>query len=369
MSAGDDTAYMARAIELAKKGWYTARPNPRVGCVIVRAGQVVGEGWHHRAGGPHAEVVALKAAGEAARGATAYVSLEPCNHHGRTPPCADALMTAGIERVVYGLADPHRVAAGGLGKLQTAGIAVDGPVLEQQALALNPGFVKRCQTGIPRVTLKLAASMDGRSAMASGESQWITGPAARRDVQRLRAENAAIITGIGTVLEDNPSLTVREPQPGLGVDDLADMQPLRVIVDSRLRTTEGLNILQPPGGVLVATAQSEGHVSGAELCSLPDDGGKVDLQALLLELGRREYSDVLVEAGGKLAGVFLQQGLVDELIIYMAPKLLGSDGMPMAVLPFEAMSEALALEITDIRAVGKDWRITAKPGGGTCSQA
>jgi len=337
--------------------------------VIVRAGDVVGEGWHHRAGGPHAEIVALEQAGEDARGATAYVSLEPCNHHGRTPPCAEALITAGVERVVYGLADPHRVASGGIGKLEAAGITVDGPVLEQEARALNPGFVKRCQTGLPRVTLKLAASMDGRSAMASGESQWITGPAARSDVQRLRAENAAIITGIGTVLEDNPSLNVRESQPGLSVEELAELQPLRVIVDSRLRTTEALKILQPPGEVLIATAQSDGSVRGAEVCSLPDENGKVDLPALLLELGRREYSDVLIEAGGRLAGVFLEQGLVDELIIYMAPKLLGSDAMPMAVLPFSAMSQALALEITDIRAVGKDWRMTATPGGDTCSQA
>ncbi len=369
MTAAVDAGHMAKAIQLAKKGWYTARPNPRVGCVIVCADEVVGEGWHHRAGGPHAEVVALNDAGDYARGATVYVSLEPCNHHGSTPPCAEALIAAGIARVVYGLADPHRVASGGIGKLEAAGITVDGPVLEQDARALNPGFVKRCQTGLPRVTLKLAASMDGRSAMASGESQWITGPAARSDVQRLRAENAAIITGIGTVLEDNPSLNVRESQPGLSVDELAELQPLRVIVDSRLRTTEGLNILQPPGEVLVATAQSEGSVSGAELCSLPNEEGKVDLQALLLELGRREYSDVLVEAGGKLAGVFLQQGLVDELIVYMAPKLMGSAAMPMAELPFEAMSEALNLEITDIRAVGKDWRITAIPGGDKCSQA
>jgi len=369
MTTAADSGHMARAIQLAKKGWYTARPNPRVGCVIVLAGEVVGEGWHQRAGGPHAEIVALSEAGEDARGATAYVSLEPCNHHGRTPPCAEALITAGIARVVYGLADPHRVASGGIGKLEAAGITVNGPLLEQEARAINPGFVKRCQTGLPRVTLKLAASIDGRSAMASGESQWITGPAARSDVQRLRAENAAIITGIGTVLEDNPSLNVRETQAGLSSEELAEMQPLRVIVDSRLRITEGLNILQPPGAALVATAQSEGSVKGAEVCSLPDDSGKVDLLALLKELGRREYSDVLVEAGGKLAGVFLQQGLVDELIIYMAPKLLGSDGMPMAVLPFSAMSEALALEITDIRAVGNDWRITATPGGETCSQA
>ena len=369
MTAAADTGYMARAIQLAKKGWYTARPNPRVGCVIVRAGEVVGEGWHHRAGGPHAEVVALNDAGSDARGATAYISLEPCNHHGRTPPCADALIAAGVVRVVYGLADPHRIASGGIGKLEMAGITVEGPVLESEARALNLGFVKRCQTGMPRVTLKLAASIDGRSAMASGESQWITGPAARRDVQRLRAENAAIITGIGTVLEDNPSLNVRETQSGLSVDELAEMQPLRVIVDSELRTTEGLNILEPPGDVLIATAQRESGVKGAEVCSLPNENGKVDLQALLLELGRREYSDVFVEAGGKLAGVFLEQGLVDELIIYMAPKLLGSDAMPMAVLPFSAMSEALALEITDIRAVGNDWRITATPGGKTCLQA
>lgn len=369
MTTVADLDYMARAIRLAKKGWYTARPNPRVGCVIVRDGEVVGEGWHQRAGGPHAEVVALKQAGSLARGATAYVSLEPCNHQGRTPPCSGALIDAGIERVVYGLADPHLLASGGVERLKAAGICVEGPLLEAEALALNAGFVQRCKTGLPRVTLKLAASMDGRSAMANGESQWITGPAARSDVQRLRAENAAIITGIGTVLKDDPSMTVRETQPGFAEDQLVEMQPLRVIVDSRLRIRPGLKIFQPPGEVMVATAQLEGRVEGAEVCSFPDGEGKVDLRALLLALGNREYNDVMVEAGGKLAGVFLQQGLVDEVVMYMAPKLMGSEARPMAVLPLSAMSEALALEITDIRAVGKDWRITAKLGGGECLQA
>ena len=364
-----DHTYMARAIYLAKKAWYTARPNPRVGCVIVRNGEIVGEGWHQRAGEPHAEINALMQAGEKARTATAYVSLEPCNHQGRTPPCSEALIKAGITRVVYGLADPHALASGGISRLKEAGIRVDGPVLEQQSHDLNAGFVKRCQTGLPRVTLKLASSLDGRSAMASGESQWITGPAARSDVQSLRAENAAIITGIGTVLEDNPSLNVREPQSGLAESELTRMQPLRVVVDSRLRITEGLNILQVSGPVMVATAKAEGSVDGAEVCSFPNTSGKVDLRALLLELGRREYSDVLIEAGAKLAGVFLQEGLVDELVIYMAPKLMGSDAMAMLAMPLTTMAEALALEITDVRAVGNDWRITAKPDGGICLQA
>lgn len=378
MTDSRDTQYMVRAIQLAKKGWYTARPNPRVGCVIVNDGTVVGEGWHHRAGQAHAEANALAQAGERARGATAYVSLEPCNHQGRTPPCTTALIAAGITRVVYGLADPHATASGGVAQLEAAGITVVGPLLESEALALNPGFVRRCKTGLPRVTLKMAASLDGRSAMASGESQWITGPAARRDVQRLRAQSCAIVTGIGTVLRDNPALTVRaaelDIENGTGdVAEIAAQQPLRVIVDSRLRTTGDLKILQPPGAALIATAledaqrekfyaeQLADRRDNVEMYSCSDAQGKVDLHALLLALADRECNEVLVEAGSKLAGVFLQQQLVDEIVVYMAAKLMGSDGMPMATLALNTMSEALELDITDIRAVGKDWRITAVP--------
>ena len=375
MTGARDAQHMARAIQLAKQGWYTARPNPRVGCVIVNDGAVVGEGWHHRAGEAHAEVNALAQAGELAQGATAYVSLEPCGHQGRTPPCTGALIAAGIVRVVYGLADPHVIASGGIAQLQAAGIVVSGPLLEAEALAVNPGFVKRSKNGLPRVTLKMAASLDGRSAMASGESQWITGPAARRDVQRLRAQSCAIVTGIGTVIRDNPSMTVREAELDLDCSleakaEIAARQPLLVIVDSKFRTTGDLNIVQSPGPVMVATALEktqlentcvERKLDAVDVCSLPNPDGKVDLHKLLLALAERECNEVLIEAGAKLAGVFLQQQLVDEIVIYMAAKLMGSDGMPMVALPFSTMAEALELNISDIRAVGSDYRITASP--------
>lgn len=375
MTGATDAQHMAHAIQLAKQGWYAARPNPRVGCVIVNDGAVVGEGWHHRAGEAHAEVNALAQSGELSQGATAYVSLEPCSHQGRTPPCTGALITAGIARVVYGLADPHVIASGGIAQLQAAGITVSGPLLEAEALAVNPGFVKRSKTGLPRVTLKMAASLDGRSAMASGESQWITGPAARRDVQRLRAQSCAIVTGIGTVIRDNPSMTVREAELDLDCSleakaEIAARQPLRVIVDSKFRTTGDLNIVQSPGLVMVATALekvqienicTERSLNDVDVCSLPNPDGKVDLHKLLLALAERECNEVLVEAGAKLAGVFLQQQLVDEIVIYMAAKLMGSDGMPMVALPLSTMAEALELNISDIRAVGSDYRITASP--------
>src|SRR5690554_5182799 len=245
---------MAMALGLARRGWYTARPNPRVGCVIARDGRVVAEGYHHRAGEPHAEINALAAAGASARGATAYVTLEPCNHQGRTGPCSQALIAAGISELVYAMADPHRAASGGLDSLRAAGVAVRGPLLEAEARALNPGFIKRCESGLPRVTVKLAMSVDGRTAMASGESQWITGPAARRDVQRLRAASDAVITGVGTVLRDDPALTVRAGELGLdNGEDIARQPPLRVIVDSALRTPAAARLLQLPGPVLIAT--------------------------------------------------------------------------------------------------------------------
>lgn len=353
---------MARAIELAKRGWYTAKPNPRVGCVIVADGKIVGEGWHHRAGQAHAEVNALQLAGSFAAGATAYVSLEPCNHQGRTPPCSRQLIEAGVARVVYGLEDPHEVAGGGAQALRDAGIEVCGPVLEAEARTLNAGFIHRCETGLPRVTLKIAASMDGRTAMASGESQWITGPAARSDVQRLRAQSGAIITGIGTVLQDDPAMTVRAEELGLpDAEEIAHEQPLRVIVDSQLRTREDLKILAEPGQVLIVTAKQDALIAGAEVISLANPQGKVSLPGLLRELAARQCNDVLVEAGAKLAGAFVKEGLVDELVIYMAPKLLGSRAMPMLELGFDKMLEALSLDIVDVRALGQDWRITAQP--------
>lgn len=357
-----DDAYMARAIELAKRGWYTAKPNPRVGCVIVADGKIVGEGWHRRAGEAHAEVNALQLAGPLAAGATAYVSLEPCNHQGRTPPCSRQLIEAGVARVVYAVEDPHEIAGGGAQTLREAGIEVSGPVLEAEARALNAGFLHRCKTGLPRVTLKIAASLDGRTAMASGESQWITGSAARSDVQRLRAQSGAIITGIGTVLQDNPAMTVRAEQLGLpDAEQIALLQPLRVIVDSQLRTRQDLKILSAPDQVLIATAKRDALIAGVEVLSLANAEGKVSLPDLLRELAARQCNDVLVEAGAKLAGAFVKEGLVDELVIYMAPKLLGSKAMPMLELGFETMLEALSLEIVDVRALGQDWRITALP--------
>jgi len=353
---------MAFAIELARRGWYTAKPNPRVGCVIVADGKIVGEGWHQRAGDAHAEVNALTMAGSLATGATAYVSLEPCNHQGRTPPCSGQLIKAGVARVVYGVKDPHDVAGGGGSVLRDAGIEVCGPVLETEARAVNAGFLQRCETGLPRVTLKIAASLDGRTAMASGESQWITGPAARSDVQRLRAQSGAIVTGIGTVLQDNPAMTVRAEQLDLpDAENIAQLQPLRVIVDSQLRTREDLKILSEPGQVLIATAKQKALIAGAEVISLPNSQGKVSLPALLRELADRECNDVLVEAGAKLAGAFVREGLVDELVIYLAPRLLGRKAMPMLDLAFDEMAEALDLDIVDVRAVGQDWRITAQP--------
>lgn len=365
MIGGDDNGHMARALNLARNGWYTARPNPRVGCVIVRAGQVVGEGWHSCAGQAHAEVNALSAAGDQAYGATAYVTLEPCNHQGRTGPCTSALIAAGVNRIVYGMRDPNGIAGGGLQALRDAGIEVAGPLMEEQAALLNPGFIKRCRDRLPRVTLKVAISLDGRSAMASGESRWVTGADARRDVQRLRAQSDAIITGIGTVLQDNPALTVRASELDiLNAEEVAQLQPLRVVVDSTLRTRAGLRILEPPGAVLVATALAESTSPGGanvEVCSLPDGKGKVDLRGLLELLAARECNDVFIEAGAKLTGVFLRAGLVDEIIVYIAPKLLGSSAMPMAMLPFDTLDESIPLTITDIRAVGKDWRITAIP--------
>jgi len=362
MTTVNHQQYMARAITLGRRGLYTTSPNPSVGCVIVKDGCIVGEGWTAPAGGPHAEINALRAAGKKARSATAYVTLEPCSHHGKTPPCAEALVEAGIGRVVYGMTDPNpQVSGRGLDCLRNANIDVVGPVMSGQCEALYPGFCKRMRTGMPRVTIKLAMSVDGRTAMASGESQWITGAAARQDVQRMRASSCAIITGIGTVLHDDPSMTVRAEELG---DSMANQQalirqPLRVVVDSKGQLPSAAKIITLPGNVLVVTCGEQRLA--VDSISLPTETGKVDLLALLKELGRRECNDVLVEAGSKLAGAFIEQGLVDELVIYMAPKLLGSNARPLLSLPLDHMAEQVALDIQDIRMVGDDIRITAKP--------
>ena len=365
-------AHMARAIQLAERGLYTTMPNPRVGCVITAAdGTVVGEGWHQRAGLPHAEIEALNAAGERARGATVYVTLEPCSHTGRTGPCADALVAAGVAKVVYGMEDPNPSVSGdGLRKLKEAGIEVSGPVLEEACRALNPGFIKRMTLGLPLVRSKSAMSLDGRTAMASGESKWVTGPAARADVQRLRARSCAIVTGVETVRFDNPNLNVRADEIALellAAEAAAEVQPLRVIVDSKLRTPSRAFILQGDAPTLVVTTEPADPArrerlekAGAEVVTLPaDPAGRVDLQALLQELARRECNEVLVESGATLSGEFLYRGHVDELIVYVAPKLLGSTARPLFELPIERMGSVLPITITDMRAVGHDWRITA----------
>ena len=372
MFEADDYRYMARAIQLARKGLYSADPNPRVGCVLVKGGEVVGEGYHRQAGKPHAEPNALAAAGEAARGATAYVTLEPCCHHGKTPPCSEALIQAGVKRVVVAMVDPHRKVAGqGLAQLRAAGIETGSGLLEEQAWALNPGFIKRMNHALPYVRCKLATSLDGRTAMASGESKWISSEAARLDVQRLRARSSAILTGIGTVLADDPSMNIRVAaealQPGLTDDEL--IQPLRVVLDSRLQMLPSARMLSLPGQTLVAHAQENPAAAnalrdaGAALVSVPGPGGQVEPKQLLRHLADLQLNEVLIEAGPKLAGRFLAAGLIDELVIYMAPHLMGHDGQALFHLPgLEEMRQRIGLEITDMRRIGPDFRITAALG-------
>ncbi|HTN29354.1 MAG TPA: bifunctional diaminohydroxyphosphoribosylaminopyrimidine deaminase/5-amino-6-(5-phosphoribosylamino)uracil reductase RibD [Pseudomonas sp.] len=362
-----DQLYMTRALELAHQGLYSTHPNPRVGCVIVRDGQIVGEGWHVRAGEPHAEVHALRQAGERARGATAYVTLEPCSHFGRTPPCAEALVKAGVARVVAAMQDPNlQVAGRGLERLRSVGIEVSSGVLEAEARELNVGFIKRMETGFPYVRVKLAMSLDGRTAMASGESQWITGPAARAAVQRLRARSSVVITGADTVLMDAARLTVRGEELGVSPEQAAlalGRPPLRVLVDGRGRVPLSAPFFQA-GPALVVTALNtpvDYPAAGHECLALPGDGERVDLAALLRSLAERGANEVLVEAGPRLAGAFARLGLVDEYQIFMAGKFLGSSARPLLDWPLEYMAEAPELRIREVRAVGDDWRIIAVP--------
>ena len=356
-----DQAMMARALELAARGLYTTDPNPRVGCVLVRDGAVVGEGWHVRAGQPHAEPQAIAAAGERAKGATAYVSLEPCNHHGRTPPCTDALIQAGVARVVYGARDPNpRVSGAGEERLRAAGIEVAGGLLEAQSRELNCGFMKRMETGLPWVRVKLAMSLDGRTALANGESRWITTDAARQDAQRYRARSSAIVTGIGTVLGDDPAMNVRLPG--------SDRQPWRVVLDSTLRTPPDSRIVGQEGQVLVLgtrddAARRAALESKAVLVELlPAAASRLPLREVLLRLGRLEMNEVWVEAGPTLAGAFVREGLYDELVVYIAPSLIGGDALPLLQLPgITSLDERLRLQFTDICAVGDDLRVTLRP--------
>lgn len=362
--------YMQRAIELAQSV-LTASPNPRVGCVIVRDGLIVGEGFHERAGSPHAEVHALQQAGERARGATAYVSLEPCAHYGRTPPCADALIAAGVSEVYFGLGDPNpQVAGAGLQKLRDAGIRVEGPVLEPACLAVNRGFVKRMQEGLPWVRCKMAMSLDGRTAMASGESKWITGAGARADVQLMRASSCAVVTGVNTVLSDNPGLNVRAEQLDHPQADLiAARQPHRVIIDSSLRTPPDSRIIGLPGKVLFLVGQphpqqrARFNGAAAEIREMPVlPGGRLDLRAAMQTLAL-DYgcNEVMLEAGPTLSGAMVQAGLVDEVVIYIGARFLGSDALPLFHLPgIQRMQDHIALELTDVRPIAGDCRITAR---------
>lgn len=350
---------MAEAITLARRGLQTCMPNPRVGCVLARDGRVVGRGWHERTGGPHAEVVALRDAGQEARGATAYVTLEPCAHHGRTAPCAAALIDAGVGSVVAALADPNpRVDGGGLAALSAAGIETRTGLMAGAARQLNPGFLSRMERGRPWVRIKLAQSLDGRTALANGRSQWITGPAARADVQRWRARSCAILTGIGTVLADDPALNQR-------VGGL-ERQPLRVIADSRWRTPPTAKTLGLPGPVLVAGREDRRPpaelLNAAECLSLPVSGDRIDLQALLCALAEREINEVHVEAGGVLCGALLRRGLVDEVLIYQAACLLGETGLPTFELGgLERMAARPTFRLLERVAVGDDLRMRLAP--------
>lgn len=367
----NDEFYMARAVRLAQQGLYTTSPNPRVGCVIVAGGGIVGEGWHRFAGEPHAEVYALEQAGARARAATAYVTLEPCAHHGRTPPCCDALIDAGVARVVVAMQDPNPLVAGqGMARMRAAGIEVTLGTCEAQAEALNPGFVRRMREGRPYVRCKLAMSLDGRTAMASGESQWITSAAARRDVHLLRARSDAILTGVGTVLADDPSLTVRldevaQDQPLHAEIEQARQRrlpPLRVVLDSRLQTPATAKLLQSGPTLLLTGMATTDAPPGVEVLTLPLTGDGVDLQAAMAAIAARQVNEVLVEAGATLAGSLLQAQLIDEFVIYMAPTLMGDAGRGLLHLPgMEKMADRVELSILDITAVGCDWRIRARP--------
>ena len=355
-----DHQHMAQALRLAERGAWTTRPNPMVGCVIAHGDAVVGQGWHQRAGGPHAEIFALREAGERARGATAYVTLEPCAHHGRTPPCALALIEAGVARVVAAMRDPFpQVNGGGFTLLREAGIEVHDGLMAAQARALNRGFLSRIERGRPWLRLKYGMSLDGRTAMADGESKWITGPAARADVQRWRARAGAILTGAGTVLADDPSLTVRLEGEGDGF-----LPPLRVVLDARLRSIDRAKVREggAPTLYLHAPDAVAPTLAGAEFAAVPLRDGRVDLDAVLALLAARGINEVQVEAGAVLGGALLRAGLVDELLLYQAPLLLGDSARPLlAGLGIERMAGAVQLELLDVRQLGPDLRLRLRP--------
>lgn len=359
MFSAADHEFMARALRLAELGLNSTTPNPRVGCVIVKDGQVIGEGWHERAGEPHAEVHAIQAAGTLTRGATAYVTLEPCSHYGRTPPCSDALISAGVSRVVAAMQDPNpQVGGKGLARLRAAGIVAECGLLENDAQELNIGFVSRMARGRPWLRMKLAASLDGKTALNNGVSQWITGPAARQDGHRWRARACAMLTGIGTVRDDDPQLNVRGVETG--------RQPLKVVVDSRLELALDAKILRGGNVLLAAAIDSPEKIAmlrdaGAEVVLLPGPGDKVDLSALMQELGQRGINELHTEAGFKLNGSLIAAGLVDELLLYFAPCLIGDAARGMFNLPaLESLTGKRCLTISDVRMLGADLRLLAR---------
>ncbi len=361
MFSARDSRWMAHALRLAEQGLNTTSPNPRVGCVLVAREDIVGSGWHERAGEPHAEVHALREAGSAARGATAYVTLEPCSHHGRTPPCADALIEAGVERVVVAVQDPNpQVAGEGINKLRAAGIAVECGLMEVEARDLNAGFFARMMRGRPWLRSKIAMSLDGRTALANGASKWITSEQARRDVQSWRARSCAVLTGINTVLADDPQLNVRSIA--------TPRQPMRAVLDSGLRVPLNARLLEREGGsVLIYTVSRDAEKiaslqqSGAMVCVMPEANGQVDLRAVMEDLAKRGCNEVLAEAGSILNGALLRAGLVDELVLYAAPQLLGDGARGIAQLGvLTSLDQRVDLQWRDVRQVGKDLRITVK---------
>jgi diaminohydroxyphosphoribosylaminopyrimidine deaminase/5-amino-6-(5-phosphoribosylamino)uracil reductase len=371
MNSDADHRYMAHALQLAARGIYTTHPNPRVGCVIVNDNRIVGEGWHLRAGEAHAEIHALAQAGEKARGATVYVTLEPCCHHGRTPPCSEALIDAGVRRVVAAMIDPNpKVAGNGVEQLRSAGIDVETGVCRSQAEVLNPGHIMRAGVSRPYVRCKLAMTLDGRTATASGESKWITSAAARSDVQRYRARSSAVMTGSGTVLADNPLLNVRwnevkDLYHGINTSDIAP--PWRIIMDTNLRTPPASRIFEAPGPVLIACINEDSDArtrleeNGATVKRFPEKDGRVDLLPVMNYLCDLKINEILLESGPALSGAMLQAGLIDELIIYVAPRLMGDAARGLFTLPgLDTVAQVVDLEITDLRAVGVDWRITAR---------
>ena len=369
MFSATDHTHMAHALRLAACGLYTTAPNPRVGCVIADGETVLGTGFHQRAGEPHAEVFALREAGARARGATAYVTLEPCAHHGRTPPCADALVAAGVGRVVVAAEDPFdQVAGRGIERLRAAGITVETGLMRDAARELNIGFFSRIERGRPFVRVKLAMSLDGRTALANGDSKWITGEAARADVQHWRARSSAILSGSGTVLADNPHLTVRLASNSLspGAAEGEGFKPLRVILDRHLRTPAGSHVLDGAAPTLLLHAANatpaatrSNHV---EYVSVPEQGDALDLHAVLALLAGRDCNEIHVEAGPTLCGALFAAGLVDELLLYIAPVMLGSEAAPLMNLPaLTDMASRWSLQLLDQRMLGSDIRLRLRP--------